>query len=394
MASVIALLGFLCQVVGLSGLHWSATFMVTLFSLFMTGVRAWVRRGFAEDPLWCPLPEKIELGRAVLHIVRNDWDKVHQVKVPQVEGCEWEILTGNLAYYWPQNEDKGTPSIHPELKKGTLRHKAIEYSRRLEEYALSQASDINVPSPKPSARKKFVLGLPSNKATRQCPEVQLLGDLLEAHGESISNLPLGKSWEVAKKLAIAIKGVMETIEKYNNKGYKWERKLRPLGPPWQKCSTNAMPDGVLGEEEIEELGGPDWQIDVQRERAVKDHWIVRRISEDIQGDPDLLARKLCAGLYLWVASLECGEELFDEAFNSPELTELPFCLEPQYRQGDQLFMRIVGDCPARMTQMEWWMRASSGQLKTVPAYNGEKNSGNLASTVWSAFGLYHSAAFE
>jgi hypothetical protein len=42
--------GFVCQFVGLRALHWSATIIQLGVTLFMTGVRAWVRRGISRKP--------------------------------------------------------------------------------------------------------------------------------------------------------------------------------------------------------------------------------------------------------------------------------------------------------------------------------------------------------
>lgn len=381
--------------------------MVSLFSLSMAGVRAWVRRGFAADPLWVPLPDDIELYKVVQLIKRIDWDKFKEEEGPQAERSEWEILTGTLVKNEPPDEQKATrASRRPKPEEGSLLHKVLEYPQRLEKYALD-TSDINALQSETSKQKNFVLGFPSDKRIQQCPEAELLEDLLRAHGKSMSELPLGKCWEVAKMLAIALKGVMATIEKNNNRGFSWERNLTPWVARWEEYhGTHAMPDEALAEEEIGESGWPDWQIDVQRESAVKGTWIVRKLSEDDPTDPDLLARKLCAGLYLWITSFKCGDELFGELFGEPYRfsqleTNLSFYLqESRVTQGKKLFTRILGDVDApttankQMTQMASWIQARPHSLVTVPAYNGKETPYHSSTSPWPVFGLYYSAAFK
>ncbi|KAF2791447.1 hypothetical protein K505DRAFT_207343, partial [Melanomma pulvis-pyrius CBS 109.77] len=49
LSSFLTIVGFICQFVGLRSLHWSATIIQLGVTLFMTGVRSWVRRGLAHD---------------------------------------------------------------------------------------------------------------------------------------------------------------------------------------------------------------------------------------------------------------------------------------------------------------------------------------------------------
>ncbi|KAF2199544.1 hypothetical protein GQ43DRAFT_112995 [Delitschia confertaspora ATCC 74209] len=48
--SLLTVAGFICQFVGLRGLHWSATILQLGVTLIMTAARSWVRRGLAVNP--------------------------------------------------------------------------------------------------------------------------------------------------------------------------------------------------------------------------------------------------------------------------------------------------------------------------------------------------------
>jgi hypothetical protein len=55
--SAIAIAGYTALLVGLRALHWSATIMQLRATLFMTGVRSYVRRGLAHDMKMEPISE-------------------------------------------------------------------------------------------------------------------------------------------------------------------------------------------------------------------------------------------------------------------------------------------------------------------------------------------------
>ncbi|KAF2011218.1 hypothetical protein BU24DRAFT_495443 [Aaosphaeria arxii CBS 175.79] len=65
-SSAFAIVGFVCQFVGLRGLHWSATILQLGITVVMTGVRSWVRRGLAADPISVKLPSNRESIHMVL----------------------------------------------------------------------------------------------------------------------------------------------------------------------------------------------------------------------------------------------------------------------------------------------------------------------------------------
>ncbi|KAF2279078.1 uncharacterized protein EI97DRAFT_371595, partial [Westerdykella ornata] len=60
-ASLLTVAGFVCQFVGLRGLHWSATVIQLGVTMIMTGVRSWVRRGLAANPPFIKLEPGKEL---------------------------------------------------------------------------------------------------------------------------------------------------------------------------------------------------------------------------------------------------------------------------------------------------------------------------------------------
>ena len=102
MSALLALSGFVVQFVGLGAMHWSATVTVVSVSIFMTIVRAVVRRGLANDPRCISIPEKIELVWVALRVTRGDWDKIeaatsnsNPLLTPSgLPDCEWGVLTG------------------------------------------------------------------------------------------------------------------------------------------------------------------------------------------------------------------------------------------------------------------------------------------------------------
>jgi hypothetical protein len=50
-ATTTAVIGFIVQFIGLRALHWSATIIQLGVTLIMTGIRAYVRRGLATNPI-------------------------------------------------------------------------------------------------------------------------------------------------------------------------------------------------------------------------------------------------------------------------------------------------------------------------------------------------------
>lgn len=50
-ATIVAVVGFIAQFIGLRALHWSATIVQLGVTLIMTGIRAYVRRGLATNPI-------------------------------------------------------------------------------------------------------------------------------------------------------------------------------------------------------------------------------------------------------------------------------------------------------------------------------------------------------
>ncbi|KAH0561959.1 hypothetical protein GP486_003336 [Trichoglossum hirsutum] len=59
--TLISLIGFIVQFIGLRGMHWSATIMQLGATAIMAAIRAWVRRGLAADPFCHTLSPEFEM---------------------------------------------------------------------------------------------------------------------------------------------------------------------------------------------------------------------------------------------------------------------------------------------------------------------------------------------
>jgi hypothetical protein len=90
--------GFVCQFIGLRGLHWSATVAQLGVTVLLTGVRSWVRRDLGEELDTIPLPG-ISLDYIALHL--GDYclrstsvRRSHYLLGSAVRNLRWEIVTG------------------------------------------------------------------------------------------------------------------------------------------------------------------------------------------------------------------------------------------------------------------------------------------------------------
>lgn len=113
-ASLAAILGFILQLIGLSALHWSATVVVLATSLCMASVRAWIRRGLAQNPVWIPIPDGKELPWLVHRVVHRDWTQLHNHFVDGNHHQDLECVplwTGTL-----QSRDATDPLRFPEMR--------------------------------------------------------------------------------------------------------------------------------------------------------------------------------------------------------------------------------------------------------------------------------------
>jgi hypothetical protein len=67
-STFLTIVGFVVQFIGLRALHWSTTIIQLGVTLVMTGVRAWVRRGLASDPVTKPIIDGHEKAWLALYI--------------------------------------------------------------------------------------------------------------------------------------------------------------------------------------------------------------------------------------------------------------------------------------------------------------------------------------
>ena len=200
-SAILAFSGFVVQFVGLSALHWSATILVLGVSLIMTVLRAWIRRGVANDPRSIPIPENFELAWLAMRMAKNDWDdfvasEKRGIPLPPWRDCGWGILTGFL-------EPDGTFALSDSAK---------DYVQPLKRY-----SDT-----------KFFLGFRAPIITRPNSAVNAIKQLV-----SISpNIPLGGCVEVAPSLAAAMGRIMKILD--SDVLVRWKEGVAPwVGRSWQ-----------------------------------------------------------------------------------------------------------------------------------------------------------------
>ena len=78
-ATVASVVGFIIQFVGLRALHWSATIIQLGVTLIMTGVRAFVRRGLADNPICYQVPEGHEAAWLATQLAKIADDETYSV---------------------------------------------------------------------------------------------------------------------------------------------------------------------------------------------------------------------------------------------------------------------------------------------------------------------------
>ncbi|RYP78372.1 hypothetical protein DL771_000557 [Monosporascus sp. 5C6A] len=94
--TMISILGFIVQFIGLRGMHWSASMAQLGAVLLMTVLRAWVRRGLAKPPISQPLPSGYELDWFAMTFGDTDkapWRLDTSNRKEEVIK-DWKIVTG------------------------------------------------------------------------------------------------------------------------------------------------------------------------------------------------------------------------------------------------------------------------------------------------------------
>ncbi|KAF7539654.1 hypothetical protein G7054_g1965 [Neopestalotiopsis clavispora] len=97
----VSLIGFAIQFIGLRGMHWSASIAQLVAVAVMTGLRAWVRRGFTDELHSKDLSQSYELDWFALNLGNHNqipWvnPRSHDWKGPGSAAMEdsWKIVTG------------------------------------------------------------------------------------------------------------------------------------------------------------------------------------------------------------------------------------------------------------------------------------------------------------
>ena len=82
-STVVGLVGYICQFIGLRAMHWSVALMQLAATLTMTCARAFIRRGLANQPLCQPLPMGTNAaGLAYLFSEITEWELVTGTSIP------------------------------------------------------------------------------------------------------------------------------------------------------------------------------------------------------------------------------------------------------------------------------------------------------------------------
>lgn len=95
-ATLTAVVGFVCQFVGLRALHWSATIYQLGVMLFMTIVRSLVRRGLAADPIFYPLLDGHEIAWLTFYMIYKD-EAISEEDLTESQESAITIHTGTKA---------------------------------------------------------------------------------------------------------------------------------------------------------------------------------------------------------------------------------------------------------------------------------------------------------
>lgn len=85
-STVVALIGYVCQFIGLRAMHWSVALMQLGATLTMTCARAFIGRGLANPPIYQPLPTGNEAA-GIAYLLR--------------EAKAWELVTGTSSPIMP-----------------------------------------------------------------------------------------------------------------------------------------------------------------------------------------------------------------------------------------------------------------------------------------------------
>ena len=431
MSALLALSGFVVQFLGLGAMHWSATVIVVSVSIIMTIVRAVVRRGLANDPRCISIPEKIELVWVALRVTRGDWDRIQpapsnsnplltRLKV-RIQGilnrtvgetpkprsslrdCEWGLLTGFIeprlsdgTSIWDTKQDakQNTNQNANQDEKQDVKQD-VDQDANLEANSITDANsstDVNASLKFNSmitdathymrqlndfSHQKFVLGFTS--VSDECPEIKAIKDIISINPK----IPLGDFHDIASRLAVAMKGIMDYLSEISGNGIIWQGFI---SNPFARHA---------------------WQIDVQQSLGVKTSWVIRtRWKKDDLTLLDRLKEDLHAGLSLWMHSIACTNSSLNHFYScydklrNDRVPNLSSFREDTPKKW-QKFPRIVGSAGSKTcTEIRKWIPRV--YRKSVPSYDGkwwnEKEKeyflGAPTWQPWPVFGLFYSNSFK
>ncbi|KAG4441845.1 hypothetical protein IFR05_002646 [Cadophora sp. M221] len=344
--SSLAIAGFIVQFVGLRALHWSATIMQLGATVFMTGVRSYVRRGLAHDMKWEAIPEGEELGWFTEHVFR-------------AQGLE--ALSGS---YIPYNDEDESRRETGDSIPGLGPPQTLYYSLppkpgiKLEKDVRSQLESIarNNAYTLPS-----ILGMPfasSSNATIASEMIQQQSRLAEMSkwGQSHS--------EVAQSLVSAMLQIRDLIEDTEN---ALPRNL----PPRQLQTTGWTMSMILHPNDPHEplLSTPGIT-------AVSFN-LPRIVSDSHDKDPTKSLRlEIGTLLSLWIRTINKRSHIPEWKINSPSALRRDVGMEMESRTVPKtVFLRIVAsECTGdreeyRMLHfLEQWLETP---IYRVPCPTGE-----------------------
>ena len=345
---IMAIIGFIAQVIGLGCLHWSATVVVLGVSLVMTATRAWVRRALAKNPLCIPIPTNVELPWIALRIFRNDWEDLPTSGYLENLGaldCQWGIVTGIIQ---PQHID-GTFYRSP-----TLIDTDSSISREINTAATEHMRKLDT-----LIGQEVALGFCDwSNGGHQSSEAQLVMDLLSDN----VNISQGDFADTAGNLATAMCKIMEILK--GEPGIEWKGSTLP----W-RC-------------------GP-WQIDLQSSFGTLTCWTIHTHMTKDSIFPGLLA-----GLSLWVYSMICANNSLRNLYElSRRDSAWPKDWAPKKRYT---YTRIIGNTEyTNKRHLKKWL--PDERIYHASSKEGEEK--GIATGItpqegqsWVLFGLYFSTS--
>ena len=109
---VVALVGYVCQFIGLRAMHWSVALIQLAATLTVTCARAFIRRGLANQPIYQPLPMGTDAaGLAYLLCQAESWELVTGTSVSN------EPTRATLSNAEDIDPDVNMPSLLHELQE-------------------------------------------------------------------------------------------------------------------------------------------------------------------------------------------------------------------------------------------------------------------------------------